>query len=495
MSSERDALLAAICADPEDDTPRLVFADWLDENGSPAWAELIRVECELARLANDGSGAEAVFRFLNEHEDQAFRGVRWDEVDPEIGRRIELTLQAKRVRPKARHDIFPLMPRNAGLWWLRDTHRGFPATLYVTRKNNVDPAAITQLPPFHLSFGHVTEEPEEDVRRWVAGGLLRRVRELSLPADRSDLLPEFGTSPTTSGIRSFSLVGYGGSGGQDVLVRWLTATGNWAGLRALDIGGGEGLSRGSAVELFRAKSLRKLTLLRIHGGEWTRHTVRELNNFTELRELALHECGLDDSAAEALANMPGLRNLRSLTLRGNRIGGRGATALLTSPHLADLALLDLENNEIRGLDPKALAAAPPAGLRLAAFDSNRLTLADVGALAASPRLSNLVYLDLDYNHLADSAAARLVKGFGGNAPAILYLLGNRLGAGAARALAAWEGASRVHMLHLRWNPLDTPAAKILAGCPHFTRLRHLCASLPTAGEKALKKRFGKKADV
>jgi uncharacterized protein (TIGR02996 family) len=28
--SERDALLAAIRANPEDDTPRLAFADWLD---------------------------------------------------------------------------------------------------------------------------------------------------------------------------------------------------------------------------------------------------------------------------------------------------------------------------------------------------------------------------------------------------------------------------------------------------------------------------------
>jgi uncharacterized protein (TIGR02996 family) len=30
--SEHDALLAAICAEPKEDTPRLVYADWLDEN-------------------------------------------------------------------------------------------------------------------------------------------------------------------------------------------------------------------------------------------------------------------------------------------------------------------------------------------------------------------------------------------------------------------------------------------------------------------------------
>jgi len=39
--------IAAIAVAPEDDTPRLVFADWLEENGQPARAELIRLQCLL----------------------------------------------------------------------------------------------------------------------------------------------------------------------------------------------------------------------------------------------------------------------------------------------------------------------------------------------------------------------------------------------------------------------------------------------------------------
>lgn len=42
------ALLAAIAAHPDEDTPRLVYADWLQENGDDARAEFIRVQCELA---------------------------------------------------------------------------------------------------------------------------------------------------------------------------------------------------------------------------------------------------------------------------------------------------------------------------------------------------------------------------------------------------------------------------------------------------------------
>jgi len=51
--------LAAIRANPEDDAPRLVYADWLDEQGgggNVARAEYIRLSIELAR-ANTGRTA------------------------------------------------------------------------------------------------------------------------------------------------------------------------------------------------------------------------------------------------------------------------------------------------------------------------------------------------------------------------------------------------------------------------------------------------------
>src|SRR5688572_20324331 len=43
-------LLQEILDAPEDDAPRLVSADWLEEHGESDRAELIRVQCELARL-------------------------------------------------------------------------------------------------------------------------------------------------------------------------------------------------------------------------------------------------------------------------------------------------------------------------------------------------------------------------------------------------------------------------------------------------------------
>jgi uncharacterized protein (TIGR02996 family) len=50
--SDEDALLAAIDANPEEDTPRLVYADWLDEQGQSIRAEFIRVEIAVKQFAD-----------------------------------------------------------------------------------------------------------------------------------------------------------------------------------------------------------------------------------------------------------------------------------------------------------------------------------------------------------------------------------------------------------------------------------------------------------
>lgn len=50
MTLEESALRIAIVTEPDDDTPRLVYADWLQENGQEERAEFIRLQCELSRL-------------------------------------------------------------------------------------------------------------------------------------------------------------------------------------------------------------------------------------------------------------------------------------------------------------------------------------------------------------------------------------------------------------------------------------------------------------
>jgi uncharacterized protein (TIGR02996 family) len=75
--TEREALLRAVCANPDEDTPRLVFADWLEENGEEARAEFIRLQCASARLPAASSARqhkENRIRFLLQQYDASWRG-------------------------------------------------------------------------------------------------------------------------------------------------------------------------------------------------------------------------------------------------------------------------------------------------------------------------------------------------------------------------------------------------------------------------------------
>jgi uncharacterized protein (TIGR02996 family) len=58
MAGDRERFLEAIRAAPSDDAVRLVFADWLDENGYEEHAELIRVQCRLPHLPRRSAEAK-----------------------------------------------------------------------------------------------------------------------------------------------------------------------------------------------------------------------------------------------------------------------------------------------------------------------------------------------------------------------------------------------------------------------------------------------------
>jgi uncharacterized protein (TIGR02996 family) len=60
--AEHEAFLRAIFDSPDDDTPRLVYADFLDENGDPERAEFIRVQCELARTPYSSDPSQLAIR-------------------------------------------------------------------------------------------------------------------------------------------------------------------------------------------------------------------------------------------------------------------------------------------------------------------------------------------------------------------------------------------------------------------------------------------------
>src|SRR3954462_8825111 len=64
MDAEERALLAAIIAHPDEDTPRLVYADWLQEHDLPERAEYIRLSIQLANLQYGDPNFEATEQVL-----------------------------------------------------------------------------------------------------------------------------------------------------------------------------------------------------------------------------------------------------------------------------------------------------------------------------------------------------------------------------------------------------------------------------------------------
>ncbi len=87
--TEREALLAAVCENPDEDTPRLVFADWLQENGEEERAEFIRFQCRTAKLPINSSARQHLENRINtlfrlhgqtwHRELAAGSGYRWGE--------------------------------------------------------------------------------------------------------------------------------------------------------------------------------------------------------------------------------------------------------------------------------------------------------------------------------------------------------------------------------------------------------------------------------
>lgn len=141
-------LLRAVCESPDDDTPRLVFADWLDEHGDPERAEFIRVQIALAR--------------------------------GESHRKV--TARADGLLGLRKRQWMGELPREMGWVWSDSFRRGFVESLLITSDmagppHNPDPiGAFTAAPIMHL------EIMEHTIGPWIPH--LRYIKTLALSGAR-----------------------------------------------------------------------------------------------------------------------------------------------------------------------------------------------------------------------------------------------------------------------------------------------------------------------
>src|SRR5262249_6853519 len=69
------AFLCDVIDNPDDDAPRLIFADWLDDNGDAERAEFIRLQIERDKLPSHSLRSWQILRREQQLEQQ--HGERW----------------------------------------------------------------------------------------------------------------------------------------------------------------------------------------------------------------------------------------------------------------------------------------------------------------------------------------------------------------------------------------------------------------------------------
>jgi uncharacterized protein (TIGR02996 family) len=104
VSRTEQALLAAVIAEPEADLPRLAFADWCEEHGDDARAEIIRVQVEMARLGDPDppgcggcfcevtAGGQALHRGCRPHRLRRQQGQAWGKAWPDLLRPLRASM-------------------------------------------------------------------------------------------------------------------------------------------------------------------------------------------------------------------------------------------------------------------------------------------------------------------------------------------------------------------------------------------------------------------
>jgi uncharacterized protein (TIGR02996 family) len=351
------AFLGDITDNPADDTPRLVYADWLEDQGEPERAEFIRVQCRVSRLSAD----DAEQRLLA-------------AVESDLLRRHE-------------SEWLAALPVLKGVTWV-GFQRGFVESVFV---ENVDaflthaPALFAAAPIRCVRTGKI----DPSSARGLAGSLfLRRLKELNL-GNAVGMCRECVCSLARSSHMDYleSLLLHGNEFGDEAIAELAHSKHLW--------------------------SLRELYLSGTRMGDTGAATLGQSCRMPDLTNLDLRDNPIGDEGVAGIAYSVGLHQLSTLWLVNNRIGAEGAAALASTVRLPALAYLYLNHNPIGAAGAEALAASPHrAGL--IELDLRHCGIGDAGAeaLAGSPYLEQVRWLWLGGNPLRAQTLTLLRRRFG-----------------------------------------------------------------------------------
>jgi len=427
--SDEHALMAAIRNNPDEDTPRLIYADWLDEHATTdaqrARAELIRAQCELARMSKQASESERAEQ-LSARVDELIEkfGSEWSKGFP--------------------HDA------NEPTYFVGGFLRRLATTAAECLKH---PPPAWHREPFtslHLS-GTVT-----DLKKLVTSGWLNGVWRLDVTLTRQmggdTLATALANAECAASLRELRLWNERFT---DKGLRAL-ANGRFTELREISLMGQFTVAGLDAV--FKAPACARLNDVTLgHRGPW--QPGRSVRPGSELADL--------------LAVAPCAPYLQKLWLSDCGMGDPGLARLVTCGRFPKLDWLHLGHEEPGSRFRRALAHPALPALRELLLGSCNISDTIVSALATSPLMARIEELDLTLNSLTATSARALARSNQCGALKNLNIGFNDLGDDGIRALVTSRKFTNLKSLHIDNNDLTDAGADAVLKSPWVSELEEL----------------------
>lgn len=419
-----DAFLHNILAHPDDDAPRLIYADWLDEHNDPR-GEFIRIQCALAQLSDEDPRRWP----LEQREQDLLREYKVKWLPESVGRYQyvfrrgfieEIALSPEEFLIDADR-LFEQIPiRSLHLhrrdWRRRDRPDDSPGQVAASRH-------LARLQKLKLTDLIQSRRELLDLLSVPTLGQLTELHlsRLSLESEGNpragphvlpiDIVHELTELPCRASLLSLHL-------DDSILtldsLRVLSISSTLPNLRELSLNDNRRLTQEAVRVLAEGHLLLQLETLHLDSnllGDAGAVTICEWPALPRLSRLSLGHNQVFPAGVQALAKAPALRELISLDLFGN-ISCNEGTAALASANWTRLQALNLRFNGVGDEGVRALAQSESLSqLTRLNLIANRITSDGARGLIESPNLPRLARLDLLRNDIAAAEQVELRERF------------------------------------------------------------------------------------
>lgn len=354
ITAKDKEFVASIVADPDDDTIRLVYADWLEEQGRQDRADFIRAQIELSTPPQPRSKTRR--RNLTRMTKNLWEkhGERWhkepgggdEKIFTEWGSSSNFHLWERGffarnyVRTmKEQLAELPELVKKAPIQYLdvADSRRADVARL-------IKLSILQQMKGITLfcsSFEDELKISDKEIAKLVKCPYLTRLEKLDLTqhdigAEGIRLISHADTMPNLCELHMY------GNNWTDEGLQILAESPLASRLRYLHV---SGVTAKGVRNFVKAPALKNLKVLKFDNADVRdsgAKAIAKSPHLFGLTELWLHMCEINDAGIIAIANSPHLTNLEYLDITSNwTVGHAAAVALVESPYMKGLQKLDM----------------------------------------------------------------------------------------------------------------------------------------------------------